>query len=270
MQSLRLLLRYLAVYKKAVWGNIFSNILMAVFTVVSIPAIIPLFQILFNQTEAEKIAEPDHFGADNILENLKFLFQEYAAQHDKQSVVLWICALLLMVFFLKNLFRYLSLYFMAIVRNGTVRDLRQQLYKKVLSLPISFFTEERKGDLISRMSGDVQEVEWSILNVLETVFREPVILVGSLAFMIYLSPSLTGLVFIVLIGAGVLIVAISKSLRRNSATAQERLGSMISTVEETLSGLKVIKSFNAEPFLYRAFSKLNNSYRDILTKLLRR
>jgi subfamily B ATP-binding cassette protein MsbA len=157
---------------------------------------------------------------------------------------------------------------MAPVRNGIVRDIRQQLFDKILLLPLSYFSEERKGDLMSRISADVQEVEWSILNVLEAVFREPLIITGCLLYMLYESPSLTLFVFILILFTAVVIGGIGKSLKKSSSIVQEKLGNLVSIVEEALGGLRIIKGFNADNYQRNKFAKENNEYRWTLTRLL--
>ena len=154
------------------------------------------------------------------------------------------------------------------MRNGIVRDIRQQLFSKMLQLPLSYFSEERKGDLMARITADVQEVEWSILNVLEIVFREPLIILGSLAVMLYISPPLTAFVFVLFLFTAIIIGGIGKTLRKKSAQAQQQLGNLVSMIEEALSGMRTIKGFAAEKYQEKKFQKENNGYRDTLTRML--
>ncbi|MEY2904727.1 MAG: hypothetical protein RJA52_743, partial [Bacteroidota bacterium] len=179
-----------------------------------------------------------------------------------------VCGAILVVFFFKNLFRYLSLFFMAPVRNGIIRDLRKQLFAKMLSLPLAYFNDERKGDLMSRITSDVQEVEWSILNVFESIFREPLVIAGALGFMIYVSPELTLFVFALLFVSGIVIGAIGRSLKQSSSLVQEYLGRLVSQVEESLGGLRIIKGFNATDHIEKKFSLENNKYKNLLTRIL--
>jgi ABC-type multidrug transport system fused ATPase/permease subunit len=248
--------------------NIGSNILTAVFTAVSIPLLIPFLEILFDRSEL--VREKPEWGAD--IESIAAWFNYQLSQiiilNGREMALVYVCIAILSVFFLKNLFRYLSLFFMAPVRNGVIRDLREQLFDKILILPLSYFSEERKGDMMSRITADVQEVESSILNVLEAVFREPLIIVGSLFFMLYVSPSLTAFVFVLLIFTAVVIGGIGRALKRSSKLVQEKLGLLGSIVEEALGGLRIIKGFNAENYQRRKFGLENNAYRHILTRLL--
>ncbi|MBP6650536.1 MAG: ABC transporter ATP-binding protein, partial [Bacteroidia bacterium] len=176
----------------------------------------------------------------------------------------------IVLFFLKNFFRYLAMYFIAPIRNGVVRDLRNGMYEKVLYLPLSYFSDERKGDLISRMTSDVQEIEWSIMQSLEVVFREPLTILLFLGTMITISPQLSIFVFVLLPIAGLLIGQIGISLRRTSAKSQAKMGVLLSTIEETLSGMRIIKAFTSELFSMEKFGKINDEYRRLMTRLYRK
>ncbi len=264
------LLRLILNYRRNVLLNILSNILTALFTVISVSALIPFLQILFDKTPV--VAEKPNWtwATDSVGKFANYYFGHLIQQFGKETALSFVCIAIMVIFFLKNLFRYLSLYFMSPVRNGVVRDLRQLLFAKIMSLPLSYFSEERKGDLMSRITADVQEVEWSILNVLEITFREPFVMLGSLFFMLAVSPSLTGFVFLLIIFIAVIIGRIGKTLKHNSGEAQKQLGNLVSRVEESLSGLRIIKGFNAEKFQSERFLTENNQYRSLLIKILRR
>lgn len=240
--------------------------MMAVFTILSIPMLIPFLNILFDRA-AKVTTAPTGFDPGGWA---AYFFSDYVIQHGKNSALLLTCGLIIFVFFFKNLFRYLALYFITPVRNGIVRDLRQAMFEKVVSLPMGYFSEQRKGDLLSRITSDAQEVEWSILNVIETIVREPIVMIGSLAFMVYISPALTMFVVVLILFVAFVIGTISRTLRRNSNLAQERLGNVISIVEEAISGLRIIKGFNAEGYQTHRFSGENNNYRKLVTSILRR
>ncbi|MEM6397683.1 MAG: ABC transporter ATP-binding protein [Bacteroidota bacterium] len=268
MGNFRRLLSYLGHYKPWVFAAIISNILTAIFTVVSIPLLIPFFEILFDQAEIVTQAPESIRGADDLQQWLSYTFSQYIETFGKEAALGYVCIAILTTFLLKNLFRYLALFFMAPARNGIIRDLRTQLYSQLLSLPLGYFTEERKGDLMARITSDTQEVESSILNVLEAIFREPFIIAGALGFMIYISPSLTGFVFLLLIFTGVVIGGIGRRLKRASAGVQARLGDIVSHTEETLGGLRIIKAFGAEDYQSERFATINNDHRRRLTRLL--
>ena len=262
------LMAYIKKYKSYVFLNILCNILMALFMVVSIPAIIPFFNILFQNDQGQVTPPSESLGFSNMLEYAEYYFSQMIVNYGQDKALMYVCFIVVGLFFLKNLFRYLSLFFMSIIRNGMARDLRQNLFKKYVTLPLGFFSNERKGDLISRMASDVQEIEWSILNVLEVTFREPIVVIGSLAFMIYVSPGLTVFVFLLILFTAIIIGGVSRSLKRRSSEAQSRLGNLVSQVEETLSGLRIIKGFNASEYQEQKFGNENNSYRKIITRIL--
>jgi subfamily B ATP-binding cassette protein MsbA len=268
MRSFWRLMGYLRGYKSAVTLNVLSNILTAVFTAASIPLFIPFLEILFGREALMTEAPVWELSIDGVSASIKYEISQVIVTQGREQALVYVCIGILTVFFLKNLFHYLSLFFMAPVRNGIIRDLRRQLFEKILTLPLSYFSDERKGDLMSRITADVQEVEWSILNVLEAVFREPLVIAGSLAFMLYVSPELTGFVFLLLIFTAVVIGGIGRTLRKSSTLVQEKLGTLVSIVEETLGGLRIIKGFNAEGYQRNKFSRENNEYRSILTRLL--
>ncbi len=255
-------------YRGKVIGNIFCNILVALFTVVSIPAIIPFFEILFEQVEVMTEAVEFEFSADTIGQWAQYQYSQLIVNYGNQTALLYICGFIVLVFFLKNLFRYLSLAFLVPVRNGIVCDIRQDLYQKVLSLPMAYYSNERKGDLIARFSTDVQEVEHSILNVIEVMVKSPLIIIGCITFMLYVSPVLTLFVFVLILFTALIIGGISRTLKRNSSKAQQTLGRIISSVDETISGLKIIKGFGAEKYFTSHFNQQNKYFKDLLNKIL--
>lgn len=264
------LLSYLKNYRKYVALNILFNILMALFMVVSIPAIIPFFQILFDREVAE-VARPEIINSlSSIVSYAQYEFSQLMINHTKETALAYICIILVLLFFCKNLFRYLSLYFMAPVRNGMVKDLRSRLFHKLVHLPISFFGNHKKGDLLSRMTSDVQEIEVSILNVLETFFKEPIVIIGSIGFMIYVSPGLSLFVLILLFFTVFVIGGVSRTLKKKSSIAQGKLGHLLSNVDESIHGIKVVKSFNAEYIQEEKFKETNLSYMHLMNRIMRR
>lgn len=268
MSSFRRLLGYMANYRSLVLLAIFCNVLTAVFTVVAVPLFQPFLNLLFEQVDlvTEAPAALDSFQA--FQQQMNFMLSEWILEKGKETALAYVCGFILLSFLLKNLFRYLALFFMSPVRNGIIRDLRNDLYNHLLRLPLGYFTEERKGNLLSRITSDVQEVEASILNVLEAVFREPFIIIGALTYMIVLSPGLTVFVFGLMLFTGVVIGGLGKRLKRSSTVVQEKLGEIVSRTEESLGGLRIIKSFGAEKFQAERFGELNDSYRHSLIRLL--
>ena len=268
MGQLKKLTRYLVPYRKLLFANILSNILMAFFTVISIPAIIPFLHILIGT--APEVAESPPFGwnISDLIGWVKYSFASMVDEQGRPATLKYVCFFIIFIFFFKNLFHYLAAAFMAPIRNGIVRDIRQQLYAKFLDLPLSYYSEERKGDLLSRLTIDVQEVEISILSMMVTIVRDPLIMLGSLAVMIYFSPGLMLFVFGLLIFTILVIGGIGKRLKKDSVVVQENMGAMISNVEESLSGVKIIKGFAAEKFRNNHFAKINNNYRNAMNRLL--
>ena len=265
MKEIRQLLGFVGKYKGYVALNILSNILMALFMVVSIPAVIPFFQILFDRDPV--VTEAQQFSIDNLEPWAQYQFSLLLTNNTKEEALTLVCLVLIGLFFFKNFFRYMSMFFMAYIRNGVVRDMRQQLYSKYLDLPFSYFSNERKGDLISRITADVQEVEHSILRVLETTFREPIVITGSIAFMVIISPQLTLFVFALILFTVFVIGGVSRTLRRKSRIAQDKLANIISIVEESLGGIRIIKAFNGEDLQQGKFSVENEQYRSLLNRI---
>lgn len=191
-------------------------------------------------------------------------------QRGKSYALMFICVSVVVMFFLKNLFRYLGAYYISPIRNGVVKDIRTAIHNKVMRLPLSWFNNERKGDLITRVTSDVHEVEWSVMSSLEVVFRDPFNILLFLGMMIFLSAKLTLFVFLLLPVIGVLIGWMAKSLKRTSAKGKLKLGSLISIIEETLSGLRIIKAFNAEKTVAEKFERENKDYNRIAIRTLRK
>lgn len=262
------LLRYYAPYKRLIGFAVISNLLMSLFMVVSIPVLQPFLQILFNPDEFKQTR--DGSGFQRVESQINGFFANLIENYGREQALMIVCIFLVVTFFGKNLFRYLSLYFLAPVRNGIVRDIRGKLVDKTLELPLSYFSEKRKGDLMSRVSADVQEIEWSIVGATEAVAREPIVMLGSLLFMVSVSPQLLIFVFGLMLFSGLIIARVGRTLKKQSGEAQRRLGVLGSLLEETLGGLRIIKGFNAEPWQSARFGRENDDYAKTLTGLYRR
>ena len=273
-------LRYVDGYWRYAALNIFFNLLSAAFNIVSFLALVPLIDLLLQSTDiqlhanVEAGAPPVH-SVNDVFALAKYHMSEYiVAAPDmtkaRLELLMLICVTFITIFFFKNLFRYLAMYFLAIIRNGVVRDLRNKMYDKVLSLPLSYYSDERKGDIMSRMTADAQEIEWSIMSSLEMVFREPITIVVMLAMLISISPSLTGFVFLSAPLIVVILMIIARRLKKSSGEAKEKLGLLQSLMEETLGGLRVIKAFNAEGKVGRRFRKVNELYTRLMVRTYRR
>ncbi len=262
---------------KALLNAVF-NILFVVFSLFSLAMIGPVLEFLFgrNEGERQKILEQDPGKFEYSLSSVKAHFDQYMAElivntpGGKMNALLFLCAIVLVLFFLKNLTRYLSRYFLSPLRSGVVKDLRGMMYQKVLVLPLSFFSEERKGDLISRMTSDVQEIENSIMNSLEAIFRDPIHVLAFFLALLYMSPTLTLFVAILFPVTGFLIATVGKSLKRASRKTQVKMGQLLSFIEETLGGIRIIKAFNAEDKMSDRFSRTNRKYERVMTKKYRK
>jgi subfamily B ATP-binding cassette protein MsbA len=236
-------------------------------------AFIPVLSILFEKNE--KVTKiPVYEGITTIGNYLKDSFYHFIAQkianEGELKTLLFICLLTLSLFFFKNLFRYLASYSITFLRTGIVKDLRDKLYHKIIELPISYFTEKRKGDIIARMTADVQEVESSMLTSIETIVREPLTVVIAIAIMFFMSVKLTLFVFILLPVSGFIISSISKKLKANSAKAQQETGTFLSFIEETLTGLRIIKGFNAENVIEKKFNTSTQHFKNLMTSVFHR
>lgn len=263
------LLKYVKAYKGYALLNISCNILSVIFSLFSLTMVAPFLNVLFGQ-ETNYQHVPWSFSVKAILGNFNYFLSQFIAEHGKLEALEMIAGIVVVMFFLKNLFRYLGMYFMSPIRNGVVRDLRNKMYEKVLLLPLTYFSEERKGDLMSRMTSDVQEIEWSIMQSLEVIFREPLTVVLFLTTMVLMSMQLSLFVFVLLPVAGLIIGQIGKSLRRTSAKSQAMMGQLLANIEETLGGLRIIKAFTAELFSIRKFQKLNDEYKRLMVHLYRK
>lgn len=243
-------------YQSHVIWNVIYNILYALFSAISFIALIPMMNVLFDKTQ--KIdKEPVFEGYLKIGSYLKDSFyykvSNLAQSDTPQTALLLVVALVIITFLLKNLFNYLASFHMMHLRNGVLKDLRKTMYDKIISLPISFYSEKRKGDVMARMLGDVGEVQNSFFMLLELIVREPMTIIISIIFMFSISWKLTLFVFLFIPIAGFTISKIGKSLKAQSSKAQFEGGYLISIVEESLSGLKVVKSYNAEPIFRNKF-----------------
>lgn len=273
MSHFKDILKYEREYRKFTLLNILFNIFYAIFNVLSVLAFIPVLNILFGVDKAI-YKKPVYNGISNLGSYLEgsfnYLISNKISEEGEVSVLLFICLLSLTLFFFKNLFRYLASYAITFLRTGIVKDLRDNLYQKIVELPVSYFSEKRKGDIIARMTSDVQEVENSILTSIETLVREPLTVVISIGIMLFISVKLTLFVFILLPVSGFIISSISKKLKSQSIKAQKETGTFLSFIEETLSGLRVIKGFNSEKIIEQKFNTSTTTFRNLMTSVFHR
>lgn len=260
-------------YKTYAYLNVFFNILYALFSALSFVALIPMLTVLFG--DAKKVTEkPLYTGIGHIKDYLEdymsYFITQYTAEHGAQDTLMVMAAVIISLFLLKNLFNYWAMYFITFLRNGVLKDIRNAMYKKSLELPLSFFSEKRKGDVISRITSDVLEIQHSFLSILEVVVREPLTIVFTIVVMFGISTELTLFVFIFVPISGVIISKVGKTLKKSSQKASEEQGYFLSIIEESLSGLKVIKSFNSEKNFNKKFQDSTHSFYELNNTILNR
>ncbi|HJY21374.1 MAG TPA: ABC transporter transmembrane domain-containing protein, partial [Hanamia sp.] len=273
MKSLRAVFRYVAKYPKLIFAYFSFNVLSNLFSVISLGLLSPFLLLIFKkQNTLGAVSENTNFfsGLNPVNQLKKYLFEVVQTPDGDIKALAVICILILSFIILKNIFLYLSIYFLTPIRNRIVNDMRTGMYKKILVLPVGYFNDQRKGDIMSRLTNDLSDVESSVVNLLETLFREPVTILLFFGYMIILSPQLTLFLILFLPVAGLVIGRIGRSLKRQSTQAQEKLGAILSTIEETLGGIRVIKAFNAEKRQYRKFDVQNEELFDIKNKVNRR
>lgn len=264
------ILTYIKPYSMYASLNILFNVFSIIFSLVSLTMVIPFLGILFDETSRVESAPDLAFNADSIKDNFYYLISKTVQDKGEVDTLALICILIVVTFFLKNLFRYLALFFLIPIRNGIVHNIRIDLHKKMMSLSMPFFTEKRKGDLTSRLTSDLVEIEWSIMSSIEMIFKDPIQIIIYLTTLIIISPKLTLFVIILFPITGIIIAAIGKSLKRTSDKGQKKMGFLLSIIDENLSGLKIIKAFNAENQINKNFNKNSSDYKKIMTSLLRK
>ncbi|MEC8397137.1 MAG: ABC transporter ATP-binding protein [Bacteroidota bacterium] len=266
------ILRFGLLYKRFAFLNIFFNILYAIFSALAYVAMIPMMQILFGTTPKTSIP-PNYEWIGQIKNYIENFFNYKITQYMEQDsgiALLFVISMIISLFFLKNIFNYLAMYFITFLRNGVLTDLRNELFRKTTTLPIYFFSEKKKGDLMARISSDVLEIQHSFLSILELIIRDPLTIIFSLIVMFSFSVKLTLFVLIFIpISAGI-ISQIGKSLKRKSDRVQKEQGEFLSLLEETLSGIKIIKAFNAENAFVKKFKQSTTRFFDFSNRLLNR
>ncbi len=264
-QNINKLIPYTKPYQSHIVLNVVFNILYALFSTLSMITMFPLLEVLFKKS-ATVIKEPTYTGIQDIgqfgKDWLFFTISDLSQKQGPQFALLLAVVLVIVSFLLKNLFNYLASYHITHLKNGVLRDLRQKMYYKIIDLPISYYSEKRKGDIMARMLGDVNEVQNSFFSILELIVKEPLTIVFTIIAMLNISVNLTLFVFVFIPVSGFIISKIGKSLKSKSTRAQQESGYFISLVEESLGGLKVVKSYNAE-------NQFKKRFDESITKLLK-
>jgi subfamily B ATP-binding cassette protein MsbA len=267
MKRFSRILFYLRSQKRNIILYVLFNLLSILFSLVSLAMLAPFLYMLFGKEKLVDFKPDFSFSATGILDYLKYFLSEMIHRYGEVTALGMICLIIIVSIFFKNLFSYLSYRVLAPMRNYVMTKLRSDLYAKILELPIGFFTEQRKGDIISRMSNDANEVEWSVMSTLEGLIRDPLNILIILVSLVYLSPALSLFLLVLLPLTGFIIGRVSRSLKKQSTASQEQLGILMSILDETLGGLRVIKAFNAESILRNKFFTTNNTLNHIRNRM---
>lgn len=271
-EFLLIIRRFVPPYKKNLFLNIFFNILSALLTLFSFALIIPILEMLFKIEEKSYSYMP--MGSadfkDVVINNFYYYTQETISDWGPSAALALLALLLVGMTLLKCLTSYLAAYFVIPMRSGIVRDIRNYVYDKITSLPIGFFSAERKGDIMSRMTGDVSAIEFSIMSSLDLIFKNPVIIIACFAMMLAISWQLTLFVLVLLPISGYIMSVVGKSLKRSSLEAQQQWGLLVSNIEETLGGMRIIKAFTAEKKVRTRFHSENQTFYRLSNRIVRR
>ncbi len=273
MKEFLQLLKLTKGYYKYVFLNLFFNTLSIFFSAFSLVMLMPIMEILFQSDKnrvAELVEKAPLFSEVSITEYVNYYFAQQVFDYGAPKVLLTVCILVVVATLFKSLSTYFSLYFIAVLRNGIVRDFRNELYNKIIDLPLSYYSEEKKGDIISRMTNDLKEVEWSVLRSLEAMFRYPVQVLFYLIMLIVMSGELTLFLIIFFPLSALLTSLIGKSLKKSARQGQGRIGDLVSHLEETLGGLRIIKGFNAEEKSKKKFNEINEDFNNIMIRIFRK
>ena len=263
---------YAWVYKKYFILNIFSNTFYAFFGTLSMISLFPMLKVLFNQTK--QLVEPpvwENIGElANYVENYLNYFVTTKKADGSDDVLIFMVGIIIATFLLKNIFNYLSMFFITYLRNGVVKDIRNDIYKSIIKLSLTFYSEKKRGDIVARISSDVQELDNSFLSIFELIVKDPLMVIFTLISMFLISPKLSLFVVIFIPLCGFVISIVGKSLRRKSLKVQKEQGQFISLVDETLSGMKILKIFNAENKFLEKFTKSTERFYKFSNSVLNR
>ena len=270
MKDLKRLLRYLLPFKWRAVANIVFNVLGAFFSLFSLSLLIPFLGVLFGTMPLVEVKPELHLNLETISNILYFYISEIIRLYGKEIALFVVIFFVAINALLKNLFTYLASWHLAPIRLGIVRNLRNQLFYKILHLPLGYYTEERKGDIMSKMANDVGEIEYSIMRSMSMFFKEPIVIIVHFVGLLLVSVKLTFFVLVLLPLSGLIIGRIGKNLKQSSSRTQQMLGSIFSLIEETLGGLRIVKAFNAEKKSYERFVRENCEYTRMALHINRR
>lgn len=263
-RNFRRILHYVKPYWFSVLMNILFNILAIVFSLFSFSMIVPFLNLLFNPDNLTTVKPEFAMDTDTLLALLDYYVSYIIRLKGQATALIFICLLLVIAFFLRNITTYFALYFMVGARAGTIKDIRNDLYKKIMILPLSFYSKHKKGDIMARITTDVQEIEVSIISYLDVFIKSPLTIIAYFAYMLGVSWRLTLFVLLLLPIGGLIIGWIGKSLKKDSLDGQNRFAGMLATIEETIGGLRIIKAFNAIGYSSEKFNEQNGNYTRVI------
>ena len=263
-KNFRRILHYVKPYWFSVLMNIVFNILSIVFSLFSFSMIVPFLNMLFNPNNLTTVRPEFALDTDTLLAMLDYYISYIIIEHGQASALVFICILLVVAFFLRNITTYFAMFFMVGARAGTIKDIRNDLYKKIMILPLSFYSHHKKGDIMARITTDVQEIEVSIISYLDTFIKSPLTIAAYFAYMLGVSWRLTLFVVLLLPIGGIIIGWIGKSLRKDSLEGQNKFAGLLATIEETIGGLRIIKAFNAIFYSSEKFQEHNGDYTRVI------
>jgi ATP-binding cassette, subfamily B, bacterial MsbA len=262
--------RYLKGYKREVILNIVFNLLYVFASLFSFVMVIPFVSVLFGIIQPPELCPEFSFNKDVIIDYFAWQLNSYSITYGVFKCLTIISVIYIFFAFLSALFRYLGMYYLAPIRNGVIKDLRNDIYHKITILPLSFFSNKRKGDLLSRMTSDLLDIEISLISSLQMMIKDPLMVIVFMTTLIIASPKLVLFIVIIMPLVAYLIKQIGASLNRNSEKGQKQIGNVLSTAEETLGAIRVINTYNAEETIVKKFEEQNNRYSKLMTKILRR
>lgn len=264
------ILKYVKPYWFSVTMNLLFNLLAIVFSLFSFSMIVPFLNLLFNPSNLLLVKPEFSINSDALLGLMNYYISVIIIENGQAVALIFICVLLVLAFFLRNLTTYMALFYMASVRVGAIKDIRRDIYAKLLILPLSFYGKRKKGDIIARITTDVQEIEVSIMNYLDVFIKSPLTIIAYFLYMLGVSWKLTLFVLVILPIGGIIIGKIGKSLKKDSKEGMTLFAGMLATIEETLSGLRIIKAFNAIKYSDEKFDEQNNNYSRLLKFVYRK
>jgi len=270
MKGIFRILSLIKPYRGRVFGYTILTLFSSIFSIVSISMAIPFLNIIFDRGDNTQAISQYSGQAQNVFQWLIEFIQKIKAEDGQQTALLYVCVSLVILFFFKNLTRYFALNVLTPARTGVIFTLRERIYSKINQLSLEFFTDQKKGDVLTRMSSDVTEVEWTIMNSLTSMIREPLMIAVTLGYMLFISVELTLIMALILPVSGIVVGRIGKSLRRTSHSGQGIVDRLMSLAEETLTGARIVRAFNAERFLFGKFDSLNHEFLRQNKKLVNR